>query len=97
MPAAATTRPYPLGVRLRPDEGGGADVAVYAGHADAVELCLFDDDRPGSPERRFELPDRLHGVWHTHVPDIAPGQRYGFRVHGPWEPEAGSGTTRPSC
>ena len=80
--ATHRSRPYPLGVHLRPD--GAANVAVLASRAERVELCLLDP-RPGRGwrERRFVLPDRTHGVWHGVVPDVAPGQRYGLRVHGP--------------
>ncbi|GAB7190466.1 glycogen debranching protein GlgX [Kineococcus sp. NUM-3379] len=77
-------RPAPLGVTLR---GDGADVAVFAAHADAVEVCLSAG--PGAPERRVPLPDVEHGVWSGHVPGVGPGTRYGFRVHGRWEPERG--------
>ncbi|XVX21416.1 glycogen debranching protein GlgX [Actinomycetota bacterium] len=69
---------------------GGADFAVYAGHAESVSLCLFDEgDVDGSSERRVELGDRAHGVWFGFVPDIGLGQRYGIRVDGPWDPESG--------
>lgn len=78
--------PPPLGVTLR---DGGADVAVYAGHADAVELCLLDGLGPDALERRIELRHRVHGVHFAHVPQLAPGQRYGLRVHGAWDPAAG--------
>ena len=69
---------------------GGAEVAVYAGHADRVELCLFDaGDRTGASERRIELTGRAHGWWFDFVPDIRPGQEYGFRVGGAHEPDQG--------
>ncbi len=84
-PAVATTRPYPLGVHLRAD-GGGADAAVFAAHAERVEVCLLDDD---GAETRTALPRCTDGVWHGHVPDARAGQRYGLRVHGPWDPAAG--------
>ncbi|MEG3614200.1 glycogen debranching protein GlgX [Isoptericola haloaureus] len=85
----------PLGVRTTPD--GGIDVAVLASHAHGVELCLIDVVAPEKDqhdperyaERRIELDGPTYGVWHGHVPDVAPGQRYGFRVHGPWDPGAG--------
>ncbi len=79
-------QPPALGVTLR---DGGADVAVYAGHADAVELCLVDGDGPDAVERRVELGHRVHGVHFAHVPHLAAGQRYGLRAHGPWDPAAG--------
>ena len=71
-------RPHPLGVHY---DGMGANVAVYGGQAEAVELCLFEE---GS-ETRLELPE-MHGhVWHGHLPFVEPGQQYGFRVHGPFD------------
>ena len=63
----------------------GADVAVYAAHADAVDLCLFD----GRQERRVRLDGPVHGVFSASVPGVQAGQEYGFRAHGPWEPAAG--------
>ncbi|WP_454043265.1 glycogen debranching protein GlgX [Cellulosimicrobium sp. Marseille-Q8652] len=85
----------PLGVRL---VGDGIDVAVQASHASAVELCLVDvDDRAGDDtssapvhrERRVPLEGPAFGVWRAHVPGVRAGQRYGFRVHGAWDPAAG--------
>src|SRR5690625_317955 len=82
-------RPLRLGT---PRRDGGADVAVVASHAAAVGLCLLDED-PSSPtgfaERRYALHRGRHGVWQGHVPDVAAGQRYGLRVHGRWDPDAG--------
>ncbi|WP_226344492.1 glycogen debranching protein GlgX [Agilicoccus flavus] len=79
--------PPPLGAT--PDETG-TSFAVAAGHAQRVELCLFDtDDRDGSSERRIPLTDNVHGVWFARVPGVRPGQRYGYRVHGPWRPDLG--------
>jgi isoamylase len=67
-------------------EGSGTNFAIFAEHADFVELCLFDDD---DRETRMRLPESTAFVHHGFVPDIGPGQRYGFRVHGPWSPEDG--------
>ncbi len=70
--------------------GDGVAVAVHAAHATAVELCLVDPDGAGGwHERRVGLDGPELGVWTGHVPDVGPGQRYGFRVHGPWEPAHG--------
>jgi isoamylase len=80
--------PPPLGVSLRPD-GDGADVAVYAGNADAVELCLLDGEGPDRVERRVELTERAYGVHFAHVRGVREGQRYGLRAHGPWDPTRG--------
>ncbi|WP_428978495.1 glycogen debranching protein, partial [Cellulosimicrobium cellulans] len=84
----------PLGVRLA---GDGVDVAVLASHATAVELCLVDVVDAALPahdparyrERRVPLVGPAYGVWHGHVPGVGAGQRYGFRVHGTWDPAAG--------
>ncbi|HEV3472887.1 MAG TPA: alpha-amylase family glycosyl hydrolase, partial [Actinomycetota bacterium] len=67
-------------------DGEGTNFAVFSEHAEAVELCLFDED--GS-ETRIRLPEVTAFVWHGYVPGVGPGQRYGFRVHGPYDPEAG--------
>ena len=74
----------PLGLTL---DATGANVALWAPGADAVDLCLFDDD--GS-ELRIRLPEQTFGVFHGHVSGIAPGTRYGFRVDGPWDPASGA-------
>lgn len=75
--------PYRLGVHLT---DGGAHVSVFAAHATAVDLCLFDahDD-----ERRVPLTGPTHGLWHAFVPGVEAGQRYGFRASGPWQPKKG--------
>jgi isoamylase len=94
-PSARRSHVPPLGVHPTPD--GGVDVAVAASHADGVELCLIDVVEPHRDvhdparyaERRFPLDGPVYGVWHGHVPHVRPGQRYGFRAHGPWDPEAG--------
>ncbi|GAA4395888.1 glycogen debranching protein GlgX [Ornithinibacter aureus] len=90
-----TIPPGPMTRDLAPRPGvtlveGGADVAVYAGHADAVELCLFDaGDKVGTSERRIPLLERAHGWWFAFVPGITAGQRYNVRVHGAWSPDQG--------
>ncbi|MET7991632.1 glycogen debranching protein GlgX [Amycolatopsis sp. NPDC005232] len=76
-------RPFPLGAH---PEAGGVRFAVTSAVADAVEVCLLGDD--GS-ERRIELTERTFGVWHGLVPGVTPGQRYGYRVHGPYDPGRG--------
>jgi glycogen operon protein len=68
----------------------GVDFAVYAGHATAVEICLFEPgDVTGASERRVTLPERTHGTWFGSVPGLRAGARYGVRAHGPWEPAQG--------
>ena len=76
-------RPFPLGAH---PEAGGVRFAVASSVAERVELCLIDDDLN---ERRIELTERTFGVWHGLVPGVTPGQKYGFRVHGPYEPKTG--------
>ncbi|GAB4195871.1 MAG: glycogen debranching protein GlgX [Coleofasciculaceae cyanobacterium] len=74
---------YPLGATW---DGKGTNFALFSENATAVELCLFDKD---NQEIRIELTEVSKFVWHGYVPGVAPGQRYGYRVHGPWEPEKG--------
>ena len=79
--------PPALGATVTPD---GVDFAIYAGHADAVEICLFEDgDTTGATERRVTLPGRAHGTWFGSVPGLGAGQRYAVRAHGPWQPGQG--------
>jgi glycogen operon protein len=75
--------PYPLGATY---DGSGTTFSLYTEVADRVELCLFDDD---GTETRVELPEVTAFCHHGHLPGIGPGQRYGYRVHGPWDPPAG--------
>ena len=78
--------PYPLGATW---DGQGVNVALFSEHATAVELCLFDGPSDAVAAHRFELEERTDLVWHGYAPDVGPGQLYGFRVHGPFDPEAG--------
>src|SRR5260370_6391932 len=75
--------PYPLGAA---NAGGGSTFSLLWEPADGVELCLFDDE--GS-EQRISLEEIDAFCWHAYLPTVAPGQRYGYRVHGPWAPERG--------
>jgi glycogen operon protein len=79
-------RPYPLGATF---DGYGTNFAVFSGIADRVELCLFDAEggRPG--ESRIPLNRGIGQIWHAYLPLLGPGTRYGFRVHGPWDPARG--------
>ncbi len=77
---------FPLGAHV---EDGGVRFAVASNSADAVEVCLVDDDDGKLVERRIALTEQTFGVWHGHVPDVHPGQRYGYRVHGRYQPWAG--------
>jgi isoamylase len=76
--------PYPLGATW---DGVGTNFSVFSEVAEQVELCLFDEV---GTETRIPLPEVTGYVWHGYLPDVAPGQRYGFRVHGPYEPPAGA-------
>ncbi|MCA1821969.1 MAG: glycogen debranching protein GlgX [Pseudonocardia sp.] len=76
-------RPFPLGAHA---EGGGARFAVASSIAEAVEVCLLSAD---DQEQRVPLTERTFGVWHGLLSGIGPGQRYGYRVHGPWNPGRG--------
>src|SRR5437868_11195701 len=80
-------KPYPLGATY---DGSGTNFALFSEVADRVELCLFDPDESGTlHETRVTLPEVDGFVWHGYVPGIEPGQRYGYRVHGPYDPAAG--------
>ena len=74
---------YPLGATY---DGTGTNFAIFSEVAEKVELCLFDDD---GNEERIRLPEMDGYVWHAFLPGIHPGQRYGFRVHGPYDPAQG--------
>ncbi len=77
--------PYPLGATW---DGSGVNVAVFSAHASKIELCLFD--AKGKREiRRVPLPEYTHEVWHGYFPDLRPGQVYGLRAHGPYDPANG--------
>jgi len=75
--------PFPLGATY---DGGGTNFAIFSEVAHRIELCLLDD---AGTETRLELPERDGLIWHGYLPRVGPGQRYGFRVHGPHEPEHG--------
>jgi len=76
-------RPYPLGATY---DGTGVNFAVFSEVAERVDLCLLDEDLA---ETRLELIEVDGSVWHGYVPGVQPGQRYGFRVHGPYDPGNG--------
>ena len=79
--------PYPLGATY---DGAGTNFSLFSEVADAVDLCLIGaDGTQGWSETRIELTEVDGFVWHAYLPTVAPGQRYGFRVHGPWDPAAG--------
>jgi isoamylase len=75
--------PLPLGAAW---DGRGTNFSLFSEVAERVELCLFDAD---GNEERIALPERTAFCWHGYFPGIGPGQRYGYRVHGPWDPPNG--------
>jgi isoamylase len=77
-------RPYPLGATY---DGSGTNFALFSGVAERVELCLIAED---GTEERVDLPEVDAYVWHGYIPAIMPGQRYGYRVHGPYDPAHGN-------
>ncbi|WP_291858141.1 glycogen debranching protein GlgX [Marinilabilia sp.] len=77
-------RPYPLGAIY---DGEGVNFALFSDNAHGVELCLFDEE---GKETRVKINERTHNHWHIYLPGIKPGQRYGYRVDGPYEPETGA-------
>jgi len=78
--------PYPLGATW---DGVGVNFAIFSEHATKVELCLFDSPKAAQESHRIVLPEHTDMVWHVYLPDARPGQLYGYRVHGPYEPLAG--------
>ncbi len=76
-------QPTPLGAHY---DGRGVNFTLFSQHAEQVELCLFDAH---GAERRYTLPARSGDIWHGYVAALKPGQRYGYRVHGPWAPQQG--------
>jgi isoamylase len=77
-------KPYPLGAKY---DGLGVNFALFSEYAHGVELCLYDDD--GTETGRVRVIERTHNSWHVYIPGIKPGQHYGYRVYGPYEPENG--------
>ncbi|HKY36617.1 MAG TPA: glycogen debranching protein GlgX [Polyangiaceae bacterium] len=75
--------PHPLGATW---DGQGVNFALYSENAEAVELCLFDSE---DQETRLSISQRTTFVWHVYVPGVQVGQRYGYRVHGPYDPARG--------
>ncbi|MGA9446650.1 MAG: glycogen debranching enzyme GlgX, partial [Candidatus Sulfotelmatobacter sp.] len=77
--------PYPLGATW---DGEGVNFALYSEHAEKVELCLFDI--LGRRETvRLPLPEQTDMVWHGYLPEVRPGQLYGYRAYGPYAPAQG--------
>jgi isoamylase len=78
--------PYPLGATW---DGAGVNFALFSEHATAVELCLFGSVESTTESRRISLTERDGMIWHCYLPDARPGQLYGYRVYGPYEPSRG--------
>ncbi len=76
-------KPYPLGPSC---DGDGTNFSIFSEVAERVELCLFDEQ---GNQTAVDLPEVTGYCWHGYLPGIKPGQRYGYRVHGPWDPEQG--------
>ncbi|HYV38333.1 MAG TPA: glycogen debranching enzyme GlgX, partial [Gemmataceae bacterium] len=79
-------RSYPLGATW---DGAGVNFALFTENATKVELCLFDSIDATKEAERIVLPERAEQVSHAYLPDVLPGQLYGYRVHGPYEPAKG--------
>jgi isoamylase len=78
--------PYPQGATW---DGEGVNFAIFSENASAVELCLFDWPEDSVESQRIAIRDRTDLIWHCYLPDARPGQLYGYRVHGPYEPNEG--------
>jgi glycogen operon protein len=85
-PAYQPGSPFPQGATWN---GKGVNFAVFAEHAEEMHLCLFDSAEQAVETRRIRVRERTNGIWHIFVPGIEPGQHYGYRVHGPYDPSRG--------
>ncbi|EFH9137856.1 glycogen debranching enzyme [Escherichia coli] len=83
MTQLAIGKPAPLGAHY---DGQGVNFTLFSAHAERVELCVFDAN---GQEHRYDLPGNSGDIWHGYLPDARPGLRYGYRVHGPWQPAEG--------
>ncbi len=83
LPEIWPGRSYPLGANY---DGAGTNFSLFSEVAEAVELCLFDDE---GKETKVPVEEVDAFCWHVYLPEVGPGQRYGYRVHGPWAPEQG--------
>src|SRR3712207_6762156 len=79
-------QPYPLGATW---DGSGVNFALFSENANGVELCLFDSPDSGRETARILLTEQTDQVWHVYLPEARPGQLYGYRVHGPYDPHRG--------
>ncbi len=79
-------KPYPLGATW---DGAGVNFALFSENATGVDLCLFDSADAPTERIRIRMTEQTDQVWHVYLPDVAPGQLYGYRVYGPYKPEEG--------
>ena len=79
-------KPYPLGATW---DGEGVNFALFSENATAVELCLFDGPDSAKESYCLRVEERTDQIWHVYLPGLWPSQHYGYRVHGPYDPEAG--------
>ncbi|MDD7505298.1 MAG: glycogen debranching protein GlgX [Actinomycetaceae bacterium] len=86
LPTAPARDPHRLGAHLEAD---GADFVVYAGHATAMYVALFERASQGLRETRYMMHHDLYGIWHAHIPGVSAGQLYGYRAYGEWDPACG--------
>src|SRR5438309_5621778 len=78
--------PYPLGATW---DGQGVNFALFSEQGTGVELCLFDAPHQADQTQLISLTEQTNQVWHCYLPDARPGQLYGYRVHGPYQPQQG--------
>ncbi len=86
MPRVWPGNPHPLGATW---DGSGVNFAIFSEHATAVDLCLFESESDTVQSHCIPVTERTDQVWHCYLPDMAPGQLYGYRIHGPYAPENG--------
>src|SRR5689334_12974005 len=79
-------RAYPLGAHY---DGHGVNFAIYSEVATRVEVCFYDRRDPTREAARIDLPQQTSAIWHGYVPGLRPGTLYGYRVHGPYDPQNG--------
>ena len=79
-------QPYPQGATW---DGAGVNFALFSENATGVELCLFDGPAGDEEVARIHMTEQTDQVWHIYLPEVRPGQRYGYRVHGPYAPQEG--------
>src|SRR5262245_60996122 len=80
-------QPYPLGATW---DGQGVNFAIFSENATGVDLCLFHREADALESFKISIRERTDQVWHCYLPDVRPGQFYGYRVHGPYDPRWGN-------